>query len=88
MENDFIKNFTVTEKLKATFSRFGQVAIHMEFITVEQLKRALVKQVEEDLTDKPHRLIGRILFEHGWLTRDELDIVVLILSSKQKYFAQ
>ncbi len=88
MKNDFIKNFTATEKLKATFSRFGKVAIYMEFVTVEQLKEALAKQVEEDLTGKPHRLIGRILFEHGWITRDELDIVVLILSSKQKYFAQ
>ncbi len=88
MKNDFIRNFTATEKLKATFSRFGKVAIYMEFVTVEQLKEALAKQVEEDLTGKPHRLIGRTLFEHGWITRDQINFVVLMLSSKQKNLAQ
>jgi hypothetical protein len=87
MGNDFIKNFTATEKLKATFSRFGKAAVYMDFITVEQLKDALAKQVDEDLTDKPHRLIGRILFEHGWITSDQINFVVLLLSSKQKNLA-
>ncbi len=88
MENDFIKKFTAIKKLTATFSRFGKVAVCMEFITAEQLKEAIVEQVEEDLTDKPHRLIGRILFEHGWITRSQINFVVFILSSKQKKLAQ
>ncbi len=88
MENDFIKKFTVIEKLAETFSRFGKIAVDMEYVTVKQLKEAIVEQVEEDLTDKPHRLIGRILFEHGWITRDQINFVVLILSSKRKKLAQ
>ncbi len=88
MENDFIKKFTVIEKLAETFSRFGKVAVYMEFITAEQLKEAITEQVEEDLADKPHRLIGSILFEHGWITRDQIGFVVLRLSSKQKKLAQ
>ncbi len=75
MENDFIKKFTATGKLTATFSRFGKVAVDMEFVTAKQLK--------EDIADKPHRLIGSILFEHGWITRDQINFVVLRLF-KQK----
>ncbi len=88
MENDFIKKFTVIEKLAETFSRFGKVAVYMEFITAEQLKETIAEQVEEDLADKPHRLIGRILFEHGWIIRNQINFVVLILSSKRKKLAQ
>jgi hypothetical protein len=76
MENDFIKKFTVVEKLMATFSRFGKIAVDMGFVTKKQLKEAITEQVEEDLNNKPHRLIGSILFEHGWITRDQIDIVV------------
>ncbi len=88
MENDFIKKFTVIEKLAETFSRFGKIAVYMEFITAEQLKEAITEQVEEDLADKPHRLIGSILFEHGWITRNQINFVVLILSSKLEKLAQ
>ncbi len=79
MENDFIKKFTATGKLTTTFSRFGKVAVDMEFITAKQLKEAIAEQVEEDIADKPHRLIGSILFEHGWITRDQINFVVFRL---------
>ncbi len=88
MENDFIKKFTAIEKFTETFSRFGKIAVYMEFITAEQLKEAIAEQVEDDLADKPHRLIGSILFEHGWITRNQINFVVLILSSKLEKLAQ
>ncbi len=70
MENDFI------EKLTATFARFGKIAVDMGFITAEQLKEAMTEQVEDDLADKPHRPIGKILLENGWITKEQIDIVL------------
>ncbi len=70
MENDFI------EKLTATFTRFGKIAVDMGFITAEQLKEAITEQVEDDLADKPHRPIGKILLESGLITKEQIDIVL------------
>jgi hypothetical protein len=70
MENDFI------EKLTATFSRFGIIAVDMGFITAEQLKEAITEQVEDDLAHKHHRPIGKILLENGWITKEQIDIVL------------
>ncbi len=70
MENDFI------EKHTATFYRFGKIAVDMGFITAEQLKKAITEQVEDDLADKPHRYMGEILLENGWITKEQMDIVL------------
>jgi hypothetical protein len=69
MEIDFI------EKLTAT-TRFGKITFDMGFITAEQLKEAMTEQVEDDLAGKPHRPIGKILLENGWMTEEQNDIVV------------
>ncbi len=70
MENGF------REKLKATFARFGRIAVDMRFITAKQLKEAINEQVEDNIFNRPHRLIGSILFEHGWITKEQIDIVL------------
>ncbi len=70
MENDFI------EKLTATFTQFGKIAVDMGFITAEQLKEAITEQVEDDLADKPHRPIGKILLESGLITKEQIHIVL------------
>lgn len=56
--------------------RFGEVAIELGYITPEQLKEALTEQTNDDIASKPHRLIGTILFEKGWLTNKQIDIVL------------
>jgi hypothetical protein len=56
--------------------RFGKVAIDMGFVTLEQLKRALVEQCDDEFSGKPHRLIGKILFEQGWITPEQIDKVM------------
>ncbi len=60
----------------ATFYRFGKITVDMGFITVKQLKEAIAEQVEDDLADKPHRPIGKILLENGWITKEQIDIVL------------
>ncbi|GBE05581.1 MAG TPA: hypothetical protein ENG95_07450 [Nitrospirae bacterium] len=56
--------------------RFGQIAVELNIITAEQLKAALNEQIDDDVSDMPHRLIGRILFEKGWITPDQIDMVL------------
>ncbi len=48
----------------------------MGFITAEQLKEATTEQVEDNLADKPHRSMGEILLENGWITDEQIDIVL------------
>ncbi len=74
MENDFIK------KLSKRYSpQFGKIAVDMGFITAEQLTEAISEQAEDSLSNKPHRFIGYILYEHGWITNEQADIVLDIL---------
>ncbi len=74
MKDDVYKNL-----LKEHIPRFGKVAVDMRFITADQLTEALAEQAEDSFSNKPHRLIGEILFDHGWITRDEINFIVLRL---------
>jgi hypothetical protein len=56
--------------------RFGTIAVKYNFISKDQLKEAIIEQLEEDLAGKEHRLIGAILFEKGWMTWEQVDRVL------------
>ncbi|MGD0281593.1 MAG: hypothetical protein ABSB95_04440 [Dissulfurispiraceae bacterium] len=56
--------------------RFGKIAVDMGLITPEQLKEALLSQVDDDLGGNPHRVIGSIFFEKGWMTYQEIENVL------------
>ncbi len=60
-------------------SRFGKVAVDKSFVTETQLSIAILEQVDDDLADKPHRFIGRMLFEDGWITNEQINIVYYIM---------
>lgn len=74
MEYDVYKNSS-----EEYIPRFGKIATDMRFITEEQLAEALAEQAEDSFSNKPHRLIGKVLFDHGWITRDEISFIVLRL---------
>lgn len=57
-------------------SRFGKIAVDQGFLTAEQLKDALVEQLNDNLANRPHRVIGAICFEHGWLTPGQIDQIL------------
>ena len=59
--------------------RFGVIGIDKGFITKDQLVDALRIQVEEDLSGKPHSLIGVILIRLGHLTREQAEEILLAL---------
>lgn len=53
----------------STSQRFGEVAINLGYLTREQIARALAVQEREDEQLLPHRHIGRICVELGFLPR-------------------
>jgi hypothetical protein len=62
--------------------RFAKIAADKGFITVDQAKEALAEQMDDDLSNKPHRLIGRILLEKRLLTSFQIEIVLNELLKK------
>lgn len=65
--------------------RFAKIAVDKDFITVQQAKEALAEQMDDNLSNKPHRLIGRILLEKGWLTAPQVETVLNDLFKQGKY---
>jgi hypothetical protein len=62
--------------------RFGTIAVKNNFISKDQLKEAIIEQLEDDLGGKEHRLIGAILFEKGFMTWEQVDRVLKELFSE------
>ncbi len=62
--------------------RFAKIAADKGFITVDQAKKALAEQMDDDLSNRPHRLIGRILLEKRLLTSFQIEIVLNELLKK------
>ena len=56
--------------------QFGIIAIEKGFITAENLIETLKIQVEEELENKTHRLIGEILLDKGYITPTQIQDVL------------
>ena len=67
--------------IKRIEKRFGTLAVEKGFITVPQLMDAFEIQVREDVAGIKHRLIGRILYDRGFLTLDHIERVVALMDS-------
>jgi hypothetical protein len=61
---------------KKVEKRFGTIAVEKEFITVDQLMDALEVQVREDMAGLKHRLIGRILYDMGFITFPQIEEIM------------
>ena len=57
--------------------RFGQIAIEKKFVTSEQVKQALLDQIDDNLAQKPHKQLGTILLEKGWMNAQQIEVVLL-----------
>jgi len=56
MPNDF------TDELSQKYiPRFTQIAVEKKFVTSDQIKQALLEQIDDNLAQKNHRQLGRIL---------------------------
>ena len=58
------------------YPRSGHIAVVLGFISMDQLKEAMSQQIDDDLNDRPHRFLGEILLDKGWITHDELNIIL------------
>jgi len=54
-------------------SRFGLAAVKLGFITPQQLREAMIEQLDADINTKVHRLIGEILHSKGWMTLEQVE---------------
>ena len=66
--------------MKISENRFGLVAIKKGFITKDQLHKALILQVEENVEVETHKRIGDILVDLGYITPEQADQIFLSLS--------
>jgi hypothetical protein len=56
--------------------RFGAAAVHRKYATVEQVKAAILEQLDDDLNGREHRRLGSILFDKGWITKAQIEAVL------------
>ena len=63
--------------------RFGTIAVKNGFVSETNLKNAFLEQLEDDLAGREHRLIGTILYEKGWITWEQIDVVLKELFQKE-----
>jgi hypothetical protein len=64
--------------------RFGAIAVFKGFVNIDEVKAAIMEQVEDDLSGREHRLLGSILFERGLITEHQIETVMLELRKQLK----
>lgn len=69
-------DFDTNDPLSEYCKRFGQIATEKGYVTPEQLKEALSEQVDDDLANRPHRLLGAIFFMRNWMDAKQIETVM------------
>ncbi len=64
--------------------RFGSVAYLRGHVSLWQLQQALAEQVEDNVSGRPHRLLGTILKQKKWITEEEEEEILARLGSVER----
>ncbi len=56
--------------------RFGRIAYKQGYVNLEQLHEALCEQINDNIANRPHRLLGTILMERAWITPVQIESVM------------
>jgi hypothetical protein len=64
--------------------RFGAIAVHKKFSSAEQVKTAIMEQLDDDINGREHRLLGSILYDKGWITEDQIQAVLMEIKKFMK----
>jgi hypothetical protein len=56
--------------------RFAQIAVEKGYVSPDNAKAALSRQLDDDLAGKTHKLIGSIFLENGWITPQQIETVL------------
>jgi hypothetical protein len=75
-------------KIEELYKRFGAIAVEEGFITIDQLMDALEVLVREELSGIKRRLIGRILFDLGFVTLLQIKEVLASMNSYSGFQVQ
>jgi hypothetical protein len=83
------KGWTMRDSVEKVVSRkfcprFGMLAVEMGFVTVAQVREGMAEQVDDDFARRPHRVLGTILVERGWMTSPEVQMVLEKLFALQQ----
>ena len=62
--------------------RFGVTAVESGYATVDQILYAIKVQIEEDMTQGRHRIVGEILMEHGVMNPSQINDVLRTMGLK------
>ena len=66
----------------------GLVRLQLKkIVTSEQVKQALLEQVEDNFAQKPHRQLGRILLEKGCMNDQQVEAVLVEISLSELFRA-
>ena len=64
--------------------RFGMISVEKGFVTEEQVRAALSEQLDDNFNNRPHRLLGRIFLEKGWMDAQQIETVLNKLFKREK----
>ena len=56
--------------------RFGAIAVRKGFVSFEEVKSAIGEQIDDDINGREHRLLGTILYDNGFITEHQIDMVL------------
>jgi hypothetical protein len=56
--------------------RFGAIAVRKGFVSIEEVKSAISEQIDDNINGREHRLLGTILYDNGFITEDQIEIVL------------
>jgi hypothetical protein len=59
-----------------TVTLFGLIALSLNFLNSDQLAHALEVQEQEDREGKPHRWLGLICIELGYLKAEHIGLIL------------
>ena len=66
------------------YFRFGSIAYQRRYLTKEQIQEGLAEQVEDNVSGRPHRLLGRIFREKGWLTEEQEESILAEMEENKR----
>ena len=80
-----MENFNDRDHSVRYARKFGQIAVKKGFINMDQVIEALTEQLSlhSFRRPRPHKLIGEILFENGWITLNQIEVVLEEISRDQ-----
>lgn len=68
--------------------KFGQIAVKMGFVNIEQVQEALAEQLTCNSFTRlrPRKLIGEILFENGLINLKQIERVLAEISEERSNY--